>query len=207
MPDAHLIFLVEEESTETFLREFLKIQLPDYAPVIHHYQGRGDLLNKLEGILRGYASWLPEGWRIFVMVDRDRDDCYELKGRLEYTADRAGLLTRARSSTDAWQVVNRIVIEELEAWYFGDPLAVCQAYPGVKPNTLNQARYRNPDTIEGGTWEALERVLQRSGCFRGIRLPKGVVARKIAPYISPERNRSHSFQVFYSAVVEATEIA
>ena len=207
MPDAHLIFLVEEVSTETFLREFLKIQLPDYYPEIRHYQGRSDLLNKLEGRLRGYANQLQDGWRIFVMVDRDRDDCYELKGRLEDIADRAGLLTRTQSGPDAWQVVNRIVIEELEAWYFGDPLAVCQAYPGVKPNTLNQARYRNPDTIEGGTWEALERVLQRSGYFRGIRLPKGAVARKIAPYISPERNRSYSFQVFYSAVIEATGIA
>ena len=202
MTTAHLIFLVEEESMETFLREFLRNRLPEYTPEIHHYQGRGDLLNKLEDRLRGYASWLPEGWRIFVMVDRDGDDCHELKERLEGIASRTGLLTRTQAGPDDWRVVNRIVIEELEAWYFGDPAAICNAYPNVRPATLGQARYRNPDAIAGGTWEALERVLQRSDYFQGIRLSKGVVARAIAPHIDPERNCSHSFQAFYAAVVE-----
>jgi len=60
-------------------------------------------------------------------------------------------------------VVNRIAIEELEAWYFGDVEAICDAYPGV-PRTLAQRNgMREPDEIRGGTWEALERVVQRAG--------------------------------------------
>ena len=55
----------------------------------------------------------------FVVVDRDSDDCHKLKNKLEDIAKEAGLTTRT-SAGSKWQVVNRIVVEELEAWYFGD---------------------------------------------------------------------------------------
>jgi hypothetical protein len=61
---------------------------------------------------------------------------------------------------------NRISIEELEAWYFGDWKAVQEAYQGVK-DISKLAAYRNPDTIRGGTWEAFERELQSAGYFTG----------------------------------------
>ena len=64
------------------------------------------------------------------------------------------------------QLVNRVVIEELEAWYFGDWEAVRSAYPRVSPTVPNQSRYRNPDSVQGGTWEAFERILKGHGYFR-----------------------------------------
>ena len=80
--------------------------------------------------MRAYARWLPDDWRIFVLVDRDSDDCEALKNELDDAAQAAGL--RTATSRDApWQVANRIVIEELEAWYFGDWQAVQRAYPKV----------------------------------------------------------------------------
>jgi hypothetical protein len=63
------------------------------------------------------------------------------------------------------------------------------------------ARYRDPDAIAGGTWEAFERVLRQSGYFRGG-LRKVEAARTIAPHIDPARNTSRSFQVLRDALVE-----
>ena len=203
MAAQYLEFLVEEPSQEAFLQELLPSHLPAGVTFqVHAHRGKRDLLSKLDGRLRGYAKWPGNNWRIFVLVDRDNDDCQELKQRLEDISAQVGLLTRSRAGGNSWQVVNRIVIEELEAWYFGDPEAICSAYPRVSLRTLNQARYRNPDAISGGTWEALERVLQRKGYFHGG-IKKVEVARNIAAHIAPQRNRSRSFQVFYAAVLEA----
>ena len=54
-------------------------------------------MRKLEDRLRGYRKWVPDDWRIVVLVDRDGDDCRALKERLEGTAGRSGLRTRSRS--------------------------------------------------------------------------------------------------------------
>lgn len=97
------------------------------------------------------------------MIDRDRDDCHELKQRLEKVASQSGLQTRTQTGDDSWQVVNRIVIEELEAWYFGDWAAVRCAFPRVSEGIPRKAPYRDPDAIQGGTCEAFERILKSNG--------------------------------------------
>jgi hypothetical protein len=156
----------------------------------------------LEARLRGYATWLPADWRILVVVDRDDEDCLGLKQRLEAVAQRAGLCSRSRAGGLPWQLVNRIAIEELEAWYFGDWSAVRTAYPRLSSTVTNQQRYRDPDAIEGGTWEAFERILQRRGFFKGG-LRKIEAARTLGGVVEPERNRSHSFCRFRDALLEA----
>ena len=186
---------------ESFLGVLLPRLLPDGPTFeIHPFQGKSDLLKRLEHRLRGYRRWLPDDWRLIVMVDRDNDDCHELKARLERAARRAGLSTRstARSGVD-WQLVNRIVIEELEAWYFGDWQAVRAAYPRVSDTVPRRSGYRDPDAIGGGTWEAFERILKRRGYFTaGLR--KMEAARAIAAHIEPSRNRSRSFTNFWQAI-------
>lgn len=100
-------------------------------------------------------------------------------------------------------MVSRIAIEELEAWYFGDWEAVCQAYPRVPPSVPERRGYRDPDSIQSGTCEAFERILKKHRYLRtGLR--KIEVAAAIAPYINPTRNRSRSFRAFLDALVEAT---
>ena len=96
-----------------------------------------------------------------VLVDHDRDDCLQLKQQLEQMATEAGLVTKTQGA-ERFQVVNRVVIEELESWFFGDWPAVRRAYPKVPENIPRRAKYRNPDEITGGTWEALEREMKRS---------------------------------------------
>ena len=189
---------------ETFLKGLLPRILPENCAFdFLVFQGKRDLLQNLKNRLRGYSHWLPDDWRIVVVLDQDNDDCSELKDKLEQATAGAGLLTRSRSQDGAWQVLNRIAIEELEAWYFGDWNAVCHAYPRVPPSVPERRGYRDPDSIQGGTCEAFERILKKHRYFRtGLR--KIEAAEAIAPYIDPERNRSRSFKEFLDALVEAT---
>ena len=190
------------------MEAFLRVLLPRVLSAgrtfeVHSFQGKGDLMDKLGPRLRGYAEWLPDDWRIIVVVDRDDDDCKTLKRQLERMAADASLRTRARVGRRQWQVVNRISVEELEAWYFGDWPAVCRAYPRVSPTVPERRSFRDPDAITGGTWEAFERILQAHGYFKtGLR--KTEAARAIGAHLQPSRTRSGSFTRFHEAIVQAT---
>lgn len=193
----HLEVLVEEPAVEAALKELLPKVLKSGTPfhVIVH-EGKDDLLKKLPGRLQGYRAWIPSDWRIMVLIDEDRQDCRKLKIQLERIAREAGFATKSSArSRRPFQVLNRLAIEELEAWFFGDVGAIVQAFPRVSRHLEKKAGYRDPDAITGGTWETLERVLQRAGYFPGG-LPKIETARKIARLMDPGVNRSKSFQVF-----------
>ncbi len=189
---------------EEFLRPLLVCLLPAGRTFeVHAFQGKQDLLRKLPARLLGYRHWLPAEWRLIVLVDQDGDDCRELKAKLDQVAAGAQLLSRTEARDHPWQVANRLAIEELEAWYFGDWEAVRSAYPRVSPTIPKKARYRDPDAIPGGTWEAFERVLQRHGYFTtGLR--KVEAARAVAAHFDPDRSRSHSFQKLREVIAEAT---
>ena len=198
----HLEFHVEEFSMEAFLHALLPRMLPaDCSFDIHPYPGKAALLRRLGSRLRGYARWMPAEYRIVVIVDCDSDACKVLKSTLEDICRRAGLRSR-RVAGRNWQIVTRIAIEELEAWYFGNWPAVHAAYPGVSPNIPRQARYRDPDAIRGGTWEAFERVMQKHGHFKQG-LAKAEAAAAIGKQFDPTTNGSRSFAVFRDAVAEA----
>ncbi|NVJ05937.1 DUF4276 family protein [Myxococcus sp. AM001] len=197
----HVEVIVEEPSMEAALRALLPRILGDITFEVYPHQCKDELLMRLPERLRAYASWLPKTWRIVVVVDCDDDSCIKLKRRLDAIAVEAGLVTKSSPGRGGYAVVNRIAIEELEAWYFGDWDAVRAAYPRVAPTIPAQARYRNPDGIAGGTWEAFERVLRDAGYFKtGLR--KIEAARSIGQHIAPERNTSRSFQALRIALNE-----
>ena len=192
----HIEFLVEEPSAEAALRNLAPKIVPGVDVQFRVFQGKQDLLSKLPGILRGYQRWIPADWRIVVLVDEDRQDCTKLKAEMEKAAEGAGLSTRSLArGGSAFQVLNRISIEELEAWFFGDVEALHLAYPRIPPSLATSSKYRDPDAIQGGTWEALERELQGKGYFRGG-LAKIEAAKAISAHMDPDQNRSKSFQVF-----------
>ena len=204
MKAIHFEILVEEPSMEAFLDELFRNEFPDISFLIHSFQGKNDLLANLQSRLNAYAKWLPPDFRVVVLIDRDRDDCRELKRRMEDMARGAGLLTRSAAGGRPWQAVNRIVVEELEAWYFGDWGAVRAAYPRASANVPNRAAYSDPDGING-TWEAFHRVLKRGGYFKtGLR--KIEAARAVGAEMNPRLNRSRSFTNFYDAIVEAASL-
>jgi hypothetical protein len=201
----HIEFLVEEYSAEAALKNLLPSILSEETTfAIRPFSGKQDLLSQLPKRLKGYRKWLPEDGRIVVLVDRDRENCRTLKATLEEAAKKAGFITKSGAhGRGGFEVINRLAIEEMEAWYFGDPAALKKAYPRLPDTIGRKALYRNPDAIAGGTWEALERILKQSGYYlSGI--PKVETARKVSKYMDPDRNISKSFQVFRDALRELT---
>ncbi len=201
MSVSHVEVLVEEPSAEAALNLLLPKILGGVSFTVHAHSCKGDLLMRLPQRLCGYAAWLPDDWRIVVVVDCDADSCVQLKNRLEGMAAEAGLATKSKPKSKRFSVVNRLAIEELEAWYFGDWAAVRLAYPRVSANISSQARYRSPDKIRGGTWEAFERVMKAGGYFKtGLR--KIEAARAVAAHMEPSRNTSPSFCALRDALAE-----
>ena len=198
----HIEFLVEELSAEAALRNLVPKIVPGVEFRVIRFQGKQDLLSKLPRRLKGYSKWIPPDWRIVVLVDEDQQDCLELKRKLESAANDAGLVTRTGAeNSSTFQVLNRISIEELESWFFGDVEALHRAYPKIPSSLGTRSKYHDPDAIQGGTWEALERELQRKGYFRGG-LAKIEAAKAISDHMDPDRNRSKSFQVFRDGLRE-----
>lgn len=117
----HIEFLLEEPSAEAALTAILpKILANNVSFHFHVFEGKPDLLKQLPLRLKGYRRWIPNNWRIFVLIDEDRQDCEELKARLERAAREAGFLTKSHpNSQGEFRVVNRLAVEELEAWFFG----------------------------------------------------------------------------------------
>lgn len=197
--------LVEEPSAEGALRILLPRILGTVPFDIRVFQGKADLLKKLPQRLAGYASWIQDAdTRIVVLVDRDRDDCRVLKARLEEMVAKSGLTTRATAGRDRAQVLLRIAVEELEAWLLGDPLALRAAFPRLPESLGSRAAYRDPDAING-TWEALERLINRYGYQTGGLL-KVRTAAEVARHMDVERNSSASFAAFRDGVRRLMEV-
>ena len=203
----HVEVLVEEPSMEHALRLLLPKLLGDLSFEIYPHQCKDELLLRLPQRLRGYNqrrrsdAWFRDHCRIVVVIDRDDDDCARLKQHLERIAMGARLATRTSARCGTYMVVNRLAIEELEAWYFGDWEAVQAAYPRTPATIPSQSKYRHPDEIAGGTWEAFERVLRKAGYFAGG-LRKVEAARAVATHMQPSRNTSPSFCVFRDLMLE-----
>ena len=198
-----LIVIVEELSMEAALNQLLPKMLGEIEFQIIRFQCKSELLKQLPSRLVGYGNWLPATSAIIVLLDRDNDDCLLLKHQLNIMAAQAGLRTKTEAGAgNSFRVANRIAIEELEAWYFGDWIAVQQAYPRVPLNITERVPYRNSDAILGGTWEAFERVLKKAGYFKtGLR--KLDCARAIFQKMDVGRNQSQSFRAFSEAVFAA----
>lgn len=172
---------------------------------IHNLRGKERLLHNLPIRLRGYRNWPAECLRIVVLVDRDEDDCRALKTRLEAMAESAGLVTRSQNPV-SFQVLNRIVVQELESWLLGDPEALRAAYPRL-PETFEATEpFRDPDAVPGGAYEGLERLLA-SAYRQPDGWAKGQIAANVARHFVPKRNRSRSFHAFWSGLGELLTMA
>lgn len=200
----HFEFLLEEETSEKVLDNLMpKIITGEHTYRCIRFQGKMDLLKNLATELRGYARWITDDYRIIILLDRDRDDCLMLKNSLNKLAADAGLITKSSAQTSFYQVLNRIAIEEIEAWFFGDANAMRIAYPKLSGSFETKALYRNPDNIKD-TWEAMERLLQRGGYFKtGLR--KSEAASEISQHMQPLHNRSRSFQVFWEGITSCLQ--
>lgn len=196
--------LVEEQSAEEALRHLLPkvLQGHGHAKVIN-LGSKHKLLKVLPSRLAAYRQRIESGeqLRIVVLVDRDDDDCEELKSNLELMARNAGLPTKTAPDTEGrFLILNRIVVEELESWFIGDPAALRKAFTSLPRIEQTSGIFRNPDN--GGSWEALHRFLKKHGIYKSS-FPKIDAARRIAPHMDIATNQSKSFQVFIRGIQSA----
>lgn len=193
--------LVEEVSAEPVVRRIAEAVIDRTAHTfdVRVFGGKSDLLGSLEQRLIGYRNWGVDV-RVMVLVDRDCDDCRELKGRMETIAEQAGWRTRSGSRDGRFEVCNRIACEELEAWFLGDEAALRAEFPRLRPFAAKE-RFRDPDSVRGGTWEALEQLLRSGGHYAGG-LRKIDLATRLAPRLDLAANRSASFRCFVAGLHE-----
>ena len=118
------------------------------------HDGKGDLERSIPRKLRG---WLEPGVRFAVVRDNDGGDCRALKERLR------GLCRAGRRD----DTLVRIVCQELEAWYLGEPDALADAFgrDGLR-RIGQQARFREPAAVRRPT-EAVEQLVPEFQKVRG----------------------------------------
>ena len=194
-------FLVEEPSAEEALKHLLPRLIKQRAQwKLINLGSKYKLLKALPQRLAAYRQRIAvgENLRVLVLVDRDNDDCAALKRQLEAMARQSRLATKSAPGIDGrFFVVNRIVIEELESWFIGDPAALRQAFTSLPSIDERTGIFRAPDN--GGSWEALHRFLKSHGIYKSS-YPKIDAARRIAPKLDPQANRSPSFRVFVQGI-------
>lgn len=143
------------------------------------HDGKTDLERSIPHKLRG---WREPGARFAVVRDNDGGDCRALKERLRG-------LCREGPRDDT---LVRIVCQELEAWYLGEPDALADAFGREGLRRIGQqARFREPDAVPRPS-EAVERLVPEFQKVSG--------ARRMAGHLSRERNRSESFRAFVAGI-------
>ena len=174
-----VVFLLEEASMRDLLHGLLPRLYPDLTFLCFTHEGKSDLEKSIPRKLR---AWREPGVRFVVLRDNDGADCFLLKQKLWRFCQESG-----RADT-----LVRIVCQELEAWYLGEPDALADAFETEKLREIGRkARYRDPDAIQQPS-----KVLRK--LVPGFRKVDG--ARTMASYLSRERNRSKSFQVLLSGL-------
>ena len=143
------------------------------------HEGKSDLEKSIPRKLR---AWREPGVRFVILRDNDGGDCVRLKRRLLQSCQQAG-----RPDT-----LVRIVCQELEAWYLGEPDALAEAFENERLRGIGRkASFRDPDTVQQPS-EALKSLVP------GHR--KVIGAKTMAGFLRRERNYSKSFQVLLSGL-------
>lgn len=201
----HIEIIVEDSSgarlLEVLLPRILGEQGEPHTWRLHAYKGIGRipqglvtkddpskrmLLNQLPKLLRGYRKTHGID-AVVVVLDTDKRDCVTFLAELKAVAE---------GSAPGLNILFRLAIEEIEAWYFGDQEALFGAYPRARREVLG----KYVQDSRSDTWELLADAV-RSGGSREIKksgwpLPGQVKhewAIKIGPLMDPDRNISPSF--------------
>ena len=174
-----VVFLLEEPSMRDLLEVLLPRLFPDMLFLCLAHEGKSDLEKSIPRKLR---AWREPGVRFVVLRDNDGADCVQLKQRLLQSCQTAG----------RGDILVRIVCQELEAWYLGDPDALADAFGNERLRGIGRkARFRDPDAVQKPS-KAIEKLVPG--------FQKGSGARTMANFLSREQNRSKSFQVFLSGL-------
>ena len=175
-----LVILTEEESMQVTLQSLLpRLGVTDFQ--IMAFDGVSDLERSL---VRRIRAWRVPQSCFLVIRDNDNGDCLVRKQKLVDLIAQAGTTCPTKV---------RIVMQELEAWFLGDPLALENA--GILRKGKRPASLRNPE-------EQSQPVTVLKELLRGYGKVSG--ARRIAPHLHPERNSARSFHTTVAAIRELT---
>ena len=177
---ARIEILVEEPSMKAFLSILLpKILSDNYWTLnqnyfIRSFDGKSDLQNNIPSKIKVFSNWTePVG--VIILQDQDSNDCVKLKNKLIEICETHGNCAK----------LIRIVCRELESWYIGDFEAVNKAYPNFRfENHASKSKFRNPERCNA--YDELKKILPEFQKIDG--------AKKIAPHINIESNKSESFK-------------
>lgn len=181
------------------LQRLLPRLLPDgIAFEVFDLGSKSQFLKNVPARLKGYSYWLPAERRVVLLLDADQDNCVELRRTLDEFASQAGLTAASVSGQRDGQVLARIVVEMLEAWFFGDPAAVAAAYGKEFETMGNRRNLRIPDEIRDPS-RRLGDLLRSVPKHRGG-LKKAELARDVAEHMNVDVNTSTSFIRFRDGV-------
>ena len=174
-----VVFLLEELSMKELLDGLLPRIFPGLVFQCIAHEGKRDLEKSIPRKLR---AWREPGVKFVVLRDNDGGDCVRLKQKLMEICEQGG-----RADT-----LVRIVCQELEAWYLGEPAALAEAFDNEKRRSMGlRARFRDPDRIQHPVND-LKKLVPEFQKISG--------ARKMARFLSKKRNTSTSFRVLLSGV-------
>lgn len=183
-----LACLLEEQSAREMLKSLLPRVLPEgVSPQYATFRGKRDLLKNIEARLKG---WNAPNTVFLILLDRDREDCRELKERVKKKVVAAG---------KGDQTCIRIACSELESFYLGDLQAVEQVL-----SISNLARHqdtkecRAPDEMNGKPSEKL--VSLTGGEYSKVKVSRSL-GRELA---IDGQNRSESFNQLLAGVKKLT---
>ena len=177
------IVILTEEPSAVIVIECLAqtLKIADRTLVLQH-QGKSDLEASFPRKIRAWRAAREP--RFVIVRDNDGADCRRLKRRLL-------ALTPADSIA---RVKIRLVVQELESWYLGDPDAVCRAglmSENSARDLIRGALLRDPDGKNNAKQLFKTRISNRGQLEH---------ARLIGPNLNPDSNRSKSFHAFINAL-------
>ncbi|AKB19629.1 hypothetical protein [Methanosarcina sp. WWM596] len=207
----HFEILVEDQSGKKMLDVLVpKIIGNEHSFMVRAYKGIGRipgnlkgssdpskriLLDQLPRLLRGYgktfASYPPDYPAVVILVCDLDDKCMKA-----FREELCGILQTCNPQPKTRFC---IAIEEGEAWFLGDIMAVKKAYPRSKDSILRS--YKNDSIC--GTWERLADAVYPGGSqklsaqgWQHVGAEKSTWAKNITPHMDVENNNSLSFCYF-----------
>ncbi len=180
---SRVVFLLEEYSMKVLLDGLLPRLFPGLPFLCVPHEGKQDLE---KSIPRKLKAWREPGVRFCVIRDNDGADCMKLKQNLVELCRQGGRI----------DALVRIACQELEAWYFGAPGALADAFGDERLRGIaEKARFRDPDAIVQPA-AALSELVPEFQKVSGARS----MARAL-----PRENGSRSFQVLREGLDRISE--